>query len=314
MSFTDKEVGVYRQVLFSDWETNLVERFPTEFSVVIEGDHTKQISYGFNVRDGWKRLVQTLVIVVAKQNKVALEGRARFHDVSTFDGRLSVDIVNGDDRIKGAISAAVHLSEMICNVCGRPGAPRKGASRTSACHQHARDAEVDERSIINIFNRQVRDGVADQSLLIGLSAHDLAVEQCVLIIAHYVGSTRGLEAEEVGILPRLVDLAVKDDDRFRPLFEFCANERLIGFVEYCRAYVALQNTGSTALVPTPDESIVAVGWAQAIRNKLTAICLGEWLAIKATHKRYPVASSISIGLALVTLGLFVDALISRILH
>ena len=305
---------MYRQVLFSDWETNLVERFPTEFSAVIECDHNKRIFYGFNVREGWKRIVEALVLVVAKQNKVALGGRARFHEVSTFDGRLSVDVVDGDDRIKGAITAAAQLSEMVCNICGLPGAPRKGAIRTSTCHQHARDAEVDEGSVINIFSRQVRDGVADQNLLIGLSAHDLAVEQSVLIIAHYVGSTRGLEAEEIGVLPRLVDLAVEDDGRFRPLFEFCANERLRGFVEFCRAYVALQNRKSTALVPTSEETIVAVGRAQAIRNKLAAICLGEWLAIKATYKRYPVASSINIGLTFAALGLFVDALVSRLLR
>ncbi len=314
MSFSDDDVGVYRKVLFSDWETNLIERFPIEFSVVIEGDHKKRISYGFNVREGWKRIVEALIVIVAKQNKVALEGRARFHDVSTFDGMLSVEIVNGNDRVKGAIAAAVLLSKMICNVCGRPGAPRRGTFRTSACHQHAKGTEVDEESIINIFGREVRDGVVDQNLLAGLSSYDIAVEQCVLIVAYLVGSTRGLDAEDKGVLPRLVDVVIEDDGDFTPLFAFCANEHLLGFVDLCRAYVALEGGRTTALIPTADKTILAGGWFQSIRKKLAAICLGEWLAVKSTYKRHPVESSISIGLFFVALGLFLDALISRLMH
>lgn len=221
---------------FTHWISALRRRFPQEFAAIQEENFAASICRRVSVYDGWQQVVEATVLIFAKQNRVALNGELRIEDITKKDGALEINVTRDDDRVHGAIAAARLLSAMVCEKCGQPGVPQMGRNKTVSCAEHADGGEPDQARALSIFNATVREGVVEQRVLATLQNYDLAVEQCLVALAFFIGSTRGLEAERRGIQPRIVDFLISNERVLTATFEFDPSEFLRGFVECCRAY------------------------------------------------------------------------------
>ncbi|MBO6950196.1 MAG: hypothetical protein JJ855_19670 [Rhodospirillales bacterium] len=214
----------------------MIERFPNEFVAIHETNLSKPISYGFTVGAGWRKIIEAAVIALSKRNRISLRGELRIEEVTTRNGALSIIVSHSDERVQGILAAAEMMSALVCEACGNPGSPSLG-SIAVRCNEHRRKAACDPERLITIFNAHVREGVADPAILATLENHEEEVRQCAVTLAYFIGTARGVVAEDRGIQPRLTGFQVSDDHLFSPWFEFSPGEQLKGVVEFCRSYV-----------------------------------------------------------------------------
>ncbi len=221
------------------WHLRLIERFPSEFRAIHCGDVATPLAYGFTVGDGWQAVIEAAVIVLNKQNRLKLREDLRINDITTHKGELSIHVSIADDRVRGMIAAANIVSNLVCDVCGASGIPGSVGGQTAKCDEHRNVADADTTRVLTVFDKDVRAGVADPALLAGLRNYEDSVQQCVIALGYFIGSTRGRAAESRGVQPRLAGFTLSDERVLETRFEFDPGEQIRGFVEFCRMYIVI---------------------------------------------------------------------------
>lgn len=112
-----------------DWYEELREKYP---------ELLKQVHY-CSVRDGWKDIIIKLCDMISNHSRqikdedsekpVVLEIKEKFGGLRFYAGGL-------DDYIRGLIDMAEAMSYTTCEVCGKPGKPRKGGWIQTLCDEH----------------------------------------------------------------------------------------------------------------------------------------------------------------------------------
>lgn len=121
-------------------DQKLCEKFPKIFANRYADETTTAMCWGFECRDGWYRLIDTLCDTIQgyidqnkKYNNIDIPQVTAVQVKEKF-GTLRFYYDGGDDVIRGMVWLAENLSAEICENCGNPGELVKSSWIQTLCN------------------------------------------------------------------------------------------------------------------------------------------------------------------------------------
>jgi hypothetical protein len=132
-----------------DLDRKLCEKYPKIFRDRNGSMQETCMCWGFEHGDGWYDIIDTACASIqghvnSKRHQHPEMSDEEFDDehqpvaaqVKEKFGSLRFYVDNGDDYVDGVIAMAEGISYRTCEVCGKPGTPRRGGWIRTLCDEH----------------------------------------------------------------------------------------------------------------------------------------------------------------------------------
>jgi len=125
----------------NELEETLCKKYPKLFVNIDTDMTTTAMCWGFECGDGWYNIINTLCANIQShidwknKNEVGVP-QVTVDQVKEKFGGLRFYYEGGDDVIDGMVRMAEGMSEVTCEVCGKPGESRGNGWIRTLCEEH----------------------------------------------------------------------------------------------------------------------------------------------------------------------------------
>jgi len=122
-------------------EEALCKKYPKLFVNIDADMTTTAMCWGFECGDGWYNIINTLCANIQnhidwKNKKEVVVPQVTVDQVKEKFGGLRFYYEGGDDIIDGMVRMAEGMSEVTCEICGKPGESQGGGWIRTLCEDH----------------------------------------------------------------------------------------------------------------------------------------------------------------------------------
>jgi len=105
--------------------------------------------WGFDCGDGWYNIIDNLCATIKNREYNLTLHKKEYSPVVATQvkekyGGLRFYYTGGDDYIDGAVAFAEYMSEVTCEVCGKPGKQRGVMWMYTTCDEHTREEDKED--------------------------------------------------------------------------------------------------------------------------------------------------------------------------
>jgi len=125
----------------NELEETLCKKYPKLFVNIDTDMTTTAMCWGFECGDGWYNIINTLCANIQshidwKNKNEVVVPQVTVDQVKEKFGGLRFYYEGGDDVIDGMVRMAEGMSEVTCEVCGKPGKSQGGGWIRTLCEEH----------------------------------------------------------------------------------------------------------------------------------------------------------------------------------
>jgi len=125
----------------NELEEALCKKYPKLFVNIDADMTTTAMCWGFECGDGWYNIINTLCANIQshidwKNKKEVVVPQVTVDQVKEKFGGLRFYYEGGDDVIDGMVRMAEGMSEVTCEVCGKPGKSQGSGWIRTLCEEH----------------------------------------------------------------------------------------------------------------------------------------------------------------------------------